>query len=511
MTTPRKLDKLEEQLGELIASRSRTANRTAKYTKYADDPIGFIRDVLKGDPWSKQVEIADALIDDPLIAVQSANGVGKDWLAAALALWWVYARRGLVLITAPSERQVHEILMKTEIARFWHRAKLPGQLFTNALRLPEEVESDRVGILAQTSSGSSGASKLTGHHAPRILVIISECQGVEPFAWEGLLSCAVSDEDRVLAIGNPVSPDCGMFYTITRPSSSWKSFTISAFDHPNVVHNDKRVPGGVTRAFIKRIRDNFGGINSPAYIARVLGQFPETSAHALVTRAWLEAAVRRHESGALDEDARASDYAAAVDPARFGPDSSCLALRRGPVLKLVETWQGSDLMETCGKVVEILRARHLAPNASRNLIFTSSETQYGPGIASGELSSLVIDTIGLGGGVHDRLAELRWPVSSHNSARPAFDKDRFYNRRAEVFWTLRALLEDGLIALPRNERLFEELLQTQYQIDSSGKIRIEPKDDLKTRIGRSPDLADAVSMCFGTIDATAGGGDMIDL
>lgn len=508
-----KLARVEAQLGELIEKRTRRKAGRVNFAKYRDDPVGFIRAILKAEPWDKQEEIARSLLDSPLVAVQSANGVGKDWIAAALALWWVYARRGLVLITGPSERQVHEIIMRTEIARFHARAGLPGELYTGALRLPEDVAFDRVGILAQTSSGADGASKLTGHHAPRILILITEAQGVESFAWEGLLSCAVGAEDRVLAIGNPVAP-VGMFFTITRPSSPWRTFTVSAFDHPNVAQDDPTlIPGGVTRAFIERVRQNFGGVASPSYIARVLGQFPETSLTSLVSRAWLEAAVRRYESGEFEEQARASGWTAGVDVARHGDDSSCLALRRGPVLRSVETWHGADTMLTTGRVIEALRKRRLAPRAAEwNPFYASGPDNPHPmdaGLMDPDVT-IIVDATGLGSGVYDRLVEQGWSASEHWSAGAPRDKERFKNRRAEVFWTFREVLENGTIALPRDEELFEELLAHQWKPDSAGRIQIEAKDELRARLGRSPDRADAVTMAFGAADVTSGGGDMID-
>ncbi len=83
-----------------------------------------------------------------------------------------------------------------------------------------------------------------------------------------------------------------------------------------------------------------------------------------------------------------------------------------------------------------------------------------------------------------------------NSSTSASDSQRFLNARAEAHWTLRTLLEDGLIALPDDDYLREELAQVRWLLTPSGHIKIEAKDDLKARIGRSPDRLDAVAMCF---------------
>ena len=209
------LDHLERQLGDLVAIHDR-GRSLDDFSQYAHDPVGFIRDVLREtDPglWSKQEEIARSVRDHPLTGVQGCNGSGKDHVAARLALWWTYARRGQVLVTGPTERQVKEIVMG-EVSRAFVRAEdLPGELFQMALRLGRE---ERAGILAFTSSD---ASRLTGFHAPRTLVILTEAQGIEDWAWEGLLACATGSEDRVLAVGNPLAPS-GRFYAISR-SENW--------------------------------------------------------------------------------------------------------------------------------------------------------------------------------------------------------------------------------------------------------------------------------------------------
>ena len=86
--------RLQTDLGELIA-RHEPAKSLTDYSRYADDPLGFVRDVLHGDPWERQIEIIEAVRTDPLVAVRSCNSAGKDWTAAQIALWWVYARKGL--------------------------------------------------------------------------------------------------------------------------------------------------------------------------------------------------------------------------------------------------------------------------------------------------------------------------------------------------------------------------------------------------------------------------------
>jgi hypothetical protein len=477
MTTHATLDRLERDLGELLASRKRSAQDKRTFTRYRRDPVGFIRKVLGAKQlWSKQVEIAEAVRDDEQVAVMSANGIGKDFIAAGLMLWWVFCRDGLVLLTGPGERTILEALMRNEVARLFHRAKLWGTLQTAALRFPDDPTADRRGILAMTSAE---IARLGGHHAPRVLVVVEEAMGVEPFAWHAMTGCAVGEEDRYLAIGNPDSPE-GEFFAVTRPKSGWRVIQVSALESPNVVAGRTVIPGMTTRKGIERLNQAGGGETSPLYVSRVLGRFPDTSTHGLFRRDWLDAAVARFASGALDAQGRASGWVAGVDPAGSEDgDETALAVRRGPVLRAVRTWREPDTMKSAGEIVVALRAQ---PKAERG-------------------GHIVVDIVGLGKGLGDRLKEQGWRVLLfHASAAPlAKAEQRFLNRRAEVYWQLRERFERGAIAMPDDPLLVEELLATDYRIvDSSGKIALIPKAEIRARLGRSPDRADAVAFAFAT-------------
>ncbi len=108
MTVETELRRLKADIGDLVSSHDRGRD-LEDFSRYADDPLGFIREVLREtDPglWSKQEEIAESVRDYPLTGVQGCNGSGKDHAAARIALWWTYARRGQVLVTGPTERHV---------------------------------------------------------------------------------------------------------------------------------------------------------------------------------------------------------------------------------------------------------------------------------------------------------------------------------------------------------------------------------------------------------------------
>lgn len=469
------LEKLQRELGDLLASHER-ARDIDSFGRYADDPVGFIRDVLGGEPWSGQIEIAQSGRDHPLTAVRSCNAAGKDWVSAALALWWVYARGGLVLLTGPTERQVREIVM-SEVARFWMRSgELPGELFQMALRLGRD---DSRGILAFTSTE---ASKLTGFHAPRVLAIATEAQACEDWTFEGLLSCATGVEDRVLVVGNPLEPS-GKFFQVCR-SKNWNSIRLSAFDHPNLRENRLVIPGGVTRQWVDRMAEEYGR-DSGIYKSRVLGEFPEQAEEGLIRREWLDAAARRWEGEEFWAEDCKREALVSVDVARYGPDSTVAALRRGRTLVRFESWAGHGTTESAERVEGLCLSEKMHPRYKVTA----------PGF-EGAKGLIVVDEVGVGGGVLDDLRKRRWKVRGFNGGRKAIDSERFRNRRTESYWHLRKLLENEEIAIPHDEVLFEELLATNWGPTQDGKIAIPDKDTIKSKLGRSPDRADALTMAF---------------
>ena len=104
---------------------------------------------------------------------------------------------------------------------------------------------------------------------------------------------------------------------------------------------------------------------------------------------------------------------------------------------------------------------------------------------------------------HDRVAFLtkgitviaHYRISGYNNGHSS-KRSTFANLRAESHWHLRTLLEQGQIALPHDEELFDELAAIRWRATSNCKIQIEPKKELKNRLGRSPYRADAVVLAF---------------
>lgn len=465
MTSKAALAKLEAQVEAAVLSHKK-AKDLKDFAVYADRPADFFREVLRCEPWQGQIDIAESVRDHRRTVVVTGNGLGKDWISARIALWWVYARRGFVILTGPTDRQVKNICMR-EVRRAFHKApELPGELLTMELRVDA---AGTCGILAFTSDN---ADKLVGFHHERLLICVTEGQGVEDEAYEAAIACITSPENRLYVYGNPTR-SVGSFYRIAH-ADLWNRLTIKATEHPNVVTGQQVIPGAVSREWINDLRQEYGETSS-IFQSRVHARFPEDAVEGLIKAKWVRAANERWRD---TKDWIANEPEPmwfALDVARYGSDSSCLSIIKGERMLPLITWRDASVTECADRVEQEFAARG-GPKTPR--------------------PSIIVDETGLGAGCVDVLRERGWQVTGFNGSEKASDPERFLNLRAESHWLLRDLLEGNAIGLPDDETLREEALAVEWQIALGGQIQIVGKETIKKSIGRSPDRLDAVVMAL---------------
>jgi hypothetical protein len=218
--------------------------------------------------------------------------------------------------------------------------------------------------------------------------------------------------------------------------------------------------------------------NNPyMFETKVLGEFSDKGGNSVIPLSWVERAIEAE----VDPLYSNGEIEYGLDVARMGDDLNVLYRRSGHIFGLVDVWGQVDTMVTCGRVKNHIDAL--------------------PG------KMLKVDANGLGAGVFDRLAELLYEgklslqtVYGVDSARKADDPRRFVNKRAEMWWAARELfernfLEGGLLSIPNDSELVEDLTGMKYTTKSDGRIQIEDKGEFKKRYGRSPNKGDAFVYC----------------
>jgi phage terminase large subunit len=211
----------------------------------------------------------------------------------------------------------------------------------------------------------------------------------------------------------------------------------------------------------------------------------------------IQKAMRQEKSAGLPVDI-------GVDVARSGDDETVIVLREGLRVRIHNQAQGHDTMRTTGEIWRCCQDK-IIPKWKDRL----------------DRITIKVDADGVGGGVVDRLKEQRREkenlytaaifgmlskerveelekkeyrlrikiVEIHGSGKPK-DPVHFKNVRAEIHWGLRELLED--LDLPNDREVSSQLIALKHKTNSAGQIMIIPKEEVKEKLGRSPDLAEAI-------------------
>ncbi len=448
------------------------------------DPVGWIREWLGCSLWSRQEEIAEALVDYREVDVVTGHGIGKDYLAARLALWWLFTRPGaIVLTTSAKEKQVVYVLWG-ELRQAYANAKAPlgGILAPVAPELRLGPKQYAIGMVAKDTNA------MAGFHEEHVLVIEDEAAGVGSAADEALMGCAGTDTSRVLRIGNPT---CGPTHQFAkscgRPNIPGRHVTIRipTTDTPNYKESRDVVPGLQGRAYVEAMLSKYGK-ESAIYKARVEAIFPSAASNGFVSFDHVNDSRMRLESmgDALDQPL---PKRIGCDVARFGDDLTVVWIVQGPYAWIPP---GGIISKADGRVV----ARYLVDLANAE-----------------NASSIAFDKGGIGAGVEDSLNELvdngilspDVEVCPNDFGSKATDPAEFADRRTELWGGMRDWLKDEA-RLDPDELLEEELLSPTFKF-AGRAVRLEPKESVKDRLKRSPDRADglALAVCghLGNLDA----------
>ena len=437
--------------------------------RYRDHPVLFVREVLgvDVDPW--QAEFLDAIAaGNRRISVRSGHGVGKSTASSWAMLWFFMTRSPVkVVVTAPTSAQLFDAMF-AELKRWVQQLPQPLQelITVKQDRVVFNAAPDEMFISARTSRAEQPEA-LQGIHSEHVMLVADEASGVPESVFEAAAGSMSGHSAVTLMLGNPTRSS-GFFYdTHHRLSSEWKTFSVSCEDSPRV-----------SKEYINEMMSRYGE-DSNAFRIRVLGEFPRSDDDTIISMELIDSAKQR--------DVDVSTTAKVVwglDVARFGSDSSCLCKRKGnTIVESPRIWRNLDLMQLTGAVV----------------------AEYESQAENDKPSVILVDSIGLGAGVVDRLRELNLPAEGINvSESPSFSPNQPYrNLKAELWYKAKAWFERRDCRIPDDGRLISELATVRYKFSSTGKIQVESKDDIKKRGLVSPDVADAFILTHADTAATA--------
>jgi hypothetical protein len=472
-----------DRLRYLLELQRRAAKIKHGIARYYNDPVGFANDCIDwGDSdglTEYQEEILDGIPRRKRVAVRGPHGLGKSGIAAIAVLWFALTRDAAgvdwkVPATAGSWHQLTQYLFP-EIHKWagrlrWDKVR-DGRPFSRAHEL--QNLNLRLAHGSAFAGASANAALIEGAHADSLLFLFDEAKAIPAStfdACEGALGGM--GEAFALALSTPGAPS-GRFYDICRHMPGYEDW------HPVHVTLERAVAAGRISEEWAGQRARQWGTESAIYQNRVLGEFYASDEDSVIPLAWAEAAVARWH--AWDEAGRPDmgrPRTVGVDVARTGSDRTVLAIRNGPVITELRRSVKEDTMQTTGRVKGVLDA-----DDSR---------------------TAVVDVIGIGAGVVDRLREQHARVVAFNASRGSKAKDStrefgFTGRRSEAWWTLRQALDPSGnpdICFPDDEMLLGDLSAPHWWVTSGGRIQVERKEDIFKRLGRSTDDGDAVVQAF---------------
>ncbi len=465
----------------------------ARRQQWRGDPVSYAIHRLGLQPTHQQAALLAAIAKPGAkVSVRAGHGVGKS-SATAAAIWWMLECFDFpkVPCTAPTASQLRDVLW-SELAKWARRSDelsraqdWPPELWLTARfkitqdRIAERGAPDEWFAVARTSRREN-PDALQGFHASSVVIasdgrsvaslgeggpilfVVEEASGVPDAIFEVAEGALSSHGARLLMVGNPVR-NTGYFARSHRQNRG--DFTALHFRCDESPLVDAKYRAGLVRKF---------GEGSNVVRVRADGEFPKQDDDSLVSLEEAEAAIARPRQPALGE------RRLGVDVARFGDDRTVFVLRQGGNIEEIRVRAKQDTMTTAGEAA-LLRRQWRADR-------------------------IFVDAIGIGAGVVDRLAELAEPVIAVNvaeqaPARPLEIEAQPFRLRDYLWMEMARWLREETPSFAgcehdHAEDLTGEMSSVRYRIDSSGRLLVESKDEMKRRHLRSPDIADAVALTF---------------
>lgn len=441
--------------------------------RWRREPVAFVRDQFKVEPDAWQADVLAAFPGNPRLAMKACKGPGKTCVLAWLAWNFLTTRaHPKVAATSITSDNLADGLW-TEMAKWQKRSPLLDAAFQwtkTRISCKDSPETWWMSARTWPKGGSTDqqADTLAGLHADNLLFILDEAGGI-PDAVMAAAEAGLANDDRtserhdahLVLAGNPTHLEGPLYRACTSERDLW---------HVTEITSDPDDPKRTPRVSVEWAKEQIKkyGRDNPWVLVNVFGRFPPSSLNALLGPDDVREAMER----SLPDLTRELDGFArimGVDVAREGDDKSVVVRRQGRYA----AWE---------------------PIVMRNVSSTQGAGRVGREWVDWKANACFIDnTGGFGGGWLDKLRELGYsPQGIHFAGKP--EDARYFNKRAEMWFRMAEWVKEGGI-LPNEPELVAELTVPTYSFKGD-RLLLEDKDQIKERLGRSPDIADALALTF---------------
>lgn len=406
------------------------------------------------------------------LSIMSGHGTGKDAFVSWLILWILTCfYQPLIPCTAPTQHQLRDVLW-AEIHKWMQHSKLAHQRDGTGFNIEDWItwQADRVFMTESKGrnwmavprtcnpkgSAEEQAGTLQGFHADVMMVVLDEASEIPDPVVRPLEAAMTGKLNFQVLVFNPTQSTG--FAVESQKSLRHRYIALRWNAEESEI---------VTRESTERIASKYGK-DSNAYRIRVLGLPPLAAPDALIPWDWAMRAVDA-EVEPLEDD----PVIMSIDPSRGLSDPACIMVMRGP------------------KILQVLELH-------------SIDTEVLTGWAQAaifewEPLAVMVDVIGVGGGIADKLRHRMGNVLlvdvNVSETESLEDKRQFHKLRDELFWRVRVMFEKGEISIPKQfaDQLIAELTAIKFSPDD-GKVKVESKKQMRTRGMDSPNQADCLMM-----------------
>lgn len=437
----------------------------ATLARWAAEPLTFVQQCLrlKPDPW--QAKLLEELPQHDRIAIAGSKGCAKTALESWV-IWWTLTTQPDVKIAATSinGNQLRDGLW-AELAKWQSRSPLLQSLFHwSPERVTRKTAPGKWFAAARTWNQSADphtqGQALAGIHGRRVLFVIDEAGGVPPSllatADAVLATKAAGHQVRVLIGGNTTSVNGALFVAVTKQRAQWHIVRVTS--DPDDPYRTPRVSAQWAREQIAMY-----GRENPWVKINVFAEFPEAAVGKLLSINDCEiSAARQIEENPHEPMVLGVDVGTVTDAAIIYP-------RRGRVLFPPKVLRGASTIVIAAEVVK------MAADSGAVAVFVDAG---GPGI-----------------GVVDQCRALGLSVVPVYFGGAADDATRYANKRTEQHARLADWVREGG-KIDGSPELVQDVTEPGITWNVKGQQILEPKDQIKERLGRSPDWGDGASLTF---------------
>ncbi len=459
---------------------SESAWVTGTIRRWKKDARIFVRECLGVTP-DKWQDRALLLVSDPKtrrLAFKACKGPGKTAVLAWIILWFLSCHyESKVGCTSITEGNIDTNLWP-ELLKWINRSSFLKAAFawskTQVTRRGNENWFAVKRTWPKSGDSQQQADALAGIHADDVMFVLDESGGIPQAVMvtaEAVLATfteameALGHRAIVVQSGNPTHTSGPLHRACTTDLMLWHVITITG--DPDSPERSPRIDRKWAQEQIAQY-----GRDNPWVMVNVLGQFPPSSIDSLLG---VEDVLRAQRRRLDPETYQWAQKRFGVDVARFGDDRSVVFMRQGRMSWRPLILRNENTTVIAGRVAR--NAMKLAPE----MIFVDDSGHWGHGVV-------------------DQLSTARFPVI------PVIGEDkannpRYKNLRAECWMEMAEWVKKvGVLpADPSVGDLVRELTEITYTF-IGGVFVLEPKDQMKKRLGYSPDLADALAYTFAMPD-----------